>query len=151
MESNKYPKPPELSIVWYQTPEIVYSKMWEKEANSEGVTVAELLDGTGFVGADEFGNEVEVPMEDVYEGMRALGCWGWVDTENNIIHAWAEKDADPAQIMHFLAHEIGHVTSSPDEDDFEEEMRAEQYGHVAKLAYKLFSERESMPDEVRDS
>ena len=151
MESKKYPNPPELRIVGYSSHECVYRKMWEKEAESDGVTVNELLANSEFVGIDEDGGEIEVPMDDVYAGMRALGCWGWVDTGNYVIHAWAENDADPLQIMHFLAHEIGHVTGTPDADDFEEEMRAEQYGYVAKLAYKLFVERGDQPHEVRDA
>lgn len=143
MESEKYPNPPELNIIWYSSPEETYRKMWESAAHEEGISVDELLSGSGFMGIDENGNDVDIPMEDVYAGMRSLGCWGWVDTEKLIIHSWAEKNTDPMQIMHFLGHEIGHVTGAADEDDFEEEMRAEQYGHVAKLAYKLFSERVS--------
>jgi hypothetical protein len=137
----KYPLPPELKIVWYSTPEEAYGKMWEPAAQEEDMTVDELVAASAFMGIDQNGKDIELSSEDAFAGMHALGCWGWVDTDLNIIHAWSSPDADPAMVMHFLAHEIAHATGTADDDDFQEEMRAEQYGHVARLAFKLFSDR----------
>lgn len=135
-----WPIPPELTITWYASPEEVHGSLWSEAAAEHGVTVEELLQGTEVGALDENGQEVSVSQEQVLEGMRAMGCWGWVDTELKVIHAWMAPDADPGLVAHFLAHEIGHVTGHPDPDDFQEEMRAEQFGHVASQALRLLRE-----------
>lgn len=135
-----WPRPPELTITWYDSPEEVHRSLWSEAAAEYGVPVDELLQGTEVGALDENGQEVSVTQEQVLEGMRAMGCWGWVDTEQNVIHAWMAPDADPELVAHFLAHEIGHVTGHPDPDDFQEEMRAEQFGYVASQALRLLRE-----------
>lgn len=135
-----WPRPPELTITWYDSPEEVHRSLWSEAAAEYGVPVDELLQGTEVGALDENGQEVSVTQEQVLEGMRAMGCWGWVDTEQNVIHAWMAPDADPELVAHFLAHEIGHVTAHPDPDDFQEEMRAEQFGYVASQALRLLRE-----------
>lgn len=137
-----WPIPPELTITWYASPEEVHGSLWSEAAAEHGVTVEELLQGTEVGALDENGQEVSVSQEQVLEGMRAMGCWGWVDTELKVIHAWMAPDADPGLVAHFLAHEIGHVTGHPDPDDLQEEMRAEQFGHVASQALRLLREAE---------
>ncbi|MDH0348121.1 hypothetical protein [Aeromonas dhakensis] len=140
-----WPRPPELTITWYDSPEDVHNSLWGETAAEHGVTVGELLQGSEVGGLDENGQEVSVSQEQLLEGMRAMGCWGWVDTELNVIHAWMAPDADPGLVAHFLAHEIGHVTGHPDPDDFQEEMRAEQFGHVASQALRLLREAMTRP------
>lgn len=137
-----WPIPPELTITWYASPEEVHGSLWSEAAAEHGVTVEELLQGTEVGALDENGQEVSISQEQVLEGMRAMGCWGWVDTELKVIHAWMAPDADPGLVAHFLAHEIGHVTGHPDPDDFQEEMRAEQFGYVASQALRLLQQAE---------
>ncbi|MFM5440148.1 hypothetical protein ACET9K_11905 [Aeromonas enteropelogenes] len=137
----RYAPPPELSIVWYSDPVDVHRELWRSAAEENGMTVDELLDSSEFMGLDIDGNEISVSNQQAFEGMAEMGCWGWVDTESNTIHAWADKDADPEMVLHMLAHEIGHVTGVPDSDPLQEEMRAEQFGFVAKLALRMMDGR----------
>lgn len=134
------PRPPELAMVWYDTPEAVHESLWLDEANEQGVTVKELLAGSEAGGLDQNGCEISFSNEEMLAGMRAMGCWGWVDTEENVIHAWVDAEVDPGMVAHFLAHEIGHVTGTPDPDPFLEEMRAEQFGFVTSQALRLMQE-----------
>ncbi|WCH25216.1 hypothetical protein [Aeromonas salmonicida] len=129
-------------MIWYDTPEAVHESLWLDEANEQGMTVKELLAGSEAGGLDKNGCEISFSHEEMLAGMRAMGCWGWVDTEENVIHAWVDAEVDPCMVAHFLAHEIGHVTGTPDPDPFLEEMRAEQFGFVTSQALRLMLEVE---------
>lgn len=131
------PNPPAMSIIWYDSPEEVHRVMWEPLAIAEGMTYDEMMAESEVCGEDEHGNEVVIPPGAEFEGMRAQGCWAFVDTMTNTIHAWAAQDADRGMVLHMLAHEVGHVTGEPHEDPLQEELRAEQFGRVAALAYSL--------------
>ncbi|WP_160286827.1 hypothetical protein [Pseudomonas knackmussii] len=131
------PNPPEMIIRWYDSPEEVHRIMWEPAALAEGMTYEQMMAESEVCGQDEHGNEVVLDSGSEFAGMRAQGCWAFVDPLNNCIHAWAAPDADRGMVLHMLAHEIGHVTGEPNSDPFQEEMRAEQFGRVAGLAYSL--------------
>lgn len=89
----------------------------------------------GGIGAD--GKEVDgYTYEQYLEGLIQQGVYGFID-EDNVIHFWIGKDLPIEELIHFFAHEIGHRTGTPIEDDFQEEMRAEGYGYSATLAYKF--------------
>ena len=96
-----------------------------------------MIDDSVSCGEDENGNEIEFTHEQEIAGMRQQGCWAFVDARSNIIHAWADESASREFVLHMLAHEIGHITGDAHTDDFQEEMRAEQFGRVAKAAYGL--------------
>lgn len=134
------PNPPSLSIIWHDSPESVYRAMWEQAAIEAGVSYEELIEGSN-VGETEDGEVFEFTHEQAIEGMRTQGCWGFVDTKTNTINAWAADDVDAPTALHFLAHEIGHVTGEQLDDDMQEEMRAEQFGRVAVLAYRMWCEK----------
>lgn len=136
------PEPPPVSIVWYPQAELVYRAYWEPVAADNGMTYEDIADGimTGF---DKDGNEVESTAFDDVEGIKRMGCWGWVDTEKHIIHAWAAPDAEPCGVLHMLAHEIGHITGVAHPDGLQEEFRAEQFGRVASIAYRLMQQRQT--------
>lgn len=136
------PNPPELMIRWYSSPEEVHRLMWEPSAIEVGLTYEQMLEEGEVCGEDEHGNEVVIPAGAEFAGMRKQGCWAFVDTLNDCIHAWADPKANPAMVLHMLAHEIGHATGTPCADPFEEEMRAEQFGRVAKLAYKFLKAKD---------
>ena len=131
------PNPPQVSITWHESPESVHRAMWEESAIDAGLTYEQMLAESAACGEDEHGNEIEFTHEQELDGMRQQGCWGFVDSRTNIIHAWAADSAPRGFILHMLAHEIGHVTGEPHPDELQEEMRAEQFGRVAKLAYEL--------------
>lgn len=137
MERSIDPNPPEMSIRWYESPEDVHRAMWEPVAIGEGMTYEALLADSEICGLDDNGNEVVMEPGSDIEGMRAQGCWAFVDTLSSCIHAWAAPDTDKGRVLHMLAHEIGHVTGTPHPDGFQEEMRAEQFGRVAALAYDM--------------
>lgn len=135
------PNPPHLNISWHDSPEAVHRIMWEEIAISNGLTYDQLQEEATGVALDMDGNEVEVSLADEFDGMRKQGCWAFVDTKNNQIHAWAANDTAPEMVLHMLAHEIGHATGEAHSDPLQEEMRAEQFGRVARLAYEMLGRR----------
>lgn len=130
------PEPPAVTIQWYESAKAVNIAMWAPALEAEGLTAAD-LDDSGFQGLDDNGQVVDVSLEEGLAGMEAMGCWGFCDSATNIVHAWARADADPATVMHMLAHEIGHLTGQAHPDGYHEEMRAEQFGRAAMAAYRL--------------
>lgn len=127
-----------LSIIWHPTPEAVTNAMWAPIAEAEGLSAEDLADGE-LGGVDAEGNEVEsITIAQACENIRQCGCWGFVDTNTNTIHAWAADDADPSVVLHMLAHEIGHLTGDPCDDHLAEELRAETFGQVAAEAMRLY-------------
>lgn len=141
------PDPPSMSITWYDTPEDVHRAMWAESAAAEGMTYEQMIAESTIIGEDFEGNEHDVTHEQEMAGIRTQGCWAFVDTRVNMIHAWADPEADRELVLHMLAHEIGHATGAEHPDPMQEEMRAEQFGRVAKLASKLMPARQ--PDAWR--
>lgn len=131
------PEPPTVAVTWHDSPESVHRAMWEESAVAEGMTYDQMIDESVSCGEDEHGNEIEFTHEQEIAGMRQQGCWAFVDARSNMIHAWADESAPREFVLHMLAHEIGHVTGDAHTDDFQEEMRAEQFGRVARAAYRL--------------
>ena len=131
------PQPPTVAITWHDSPESVHRAMWEESAVAAGMTYAQMVDESVSCGEDEHGNEIEFTHEQEIAGMRRQGCWAFVDARSNMIHAWADESASREFVLHMLAHEIGHITGDAHTDDFQEEMRAEQFGRVARAAYRL--------------
>lgn len=140
------PNPPKMTVTWYARPEDVHRAMWEQSAIDAGMTYEELLAESTGVGETEGGEEVEFTHEQELAGMYAQGCWAFVD-KTNTIHAWAAEDADTALVLHMLAHEVGHATGAGHPDELQEEMRAEQFGRVASLAYVLMQQWQPKPQE----
>ena len=115
--------------------------MWEEVAVAEGMTYEQLIAESEGEGETETGETVSFTHKQELAGMRGQGCWAFVDTRNNTIHAWADEATPRELVLHMLAHEIGHITGEPHPDDMQEEMRAEQFGRVAKMAYGLLPAR----------
>ena len=89
-----------------------------------------------FGGLDQDEKELKFTYEQHKEGIEFAGLWGWI-SEDKVIHYWVGKVIPMEELIHFLAHEIGHRTGIPIKDNYKEEMRAEGYGHAATLAYKF--------------
>lgn len=131
-------------IIWHDCPEAVDAAYWRPACEAEGVTLEELRGGMS-TGVDEDGNEIEITQEQTLQAMRSMGFWGFVDTTTRTIHAWADPATPDNAIMEFLGHEIGHITGQPDASDWEEEMRADQYGSLVKMAHSLLLTRPAAP------
>ena len=140
---NVDPQPPTVSVTWYESPDSVHRAMWEEVAVAEGMTYEQLIAESEGEGETETGETVAFTHEQELAGMRGQGCWAFVDTRNNTIHAWADEATPRELVLHMLAHEIGHITGEPHPDHMQEEMRAEQFGRVAKMAYGLLPARAS--------
>lgn len=134
---TRYPPPPGLNIQWHESAESLHQALWGDIATETGSSYRQMMEDTVLMGADASGEEMEISYLQEIDGIKAMKCWGFIDMHAATIHAWAAPDADPAMILHMLAHEVGHATGSPDPDEVEEEMRAEQFGQVAKLAYAM--------------
>ena len=133
-----------VQIVWHDSPEAVDAAHWKPLCDDEGITLEELQSGVA-VGSDSNGEEVEMTHEQMIQSMRDMGFWGFVDTKTRTIHAWADPATPDNAIMEFLGHEIGHVTGMPDAREWEEEMRADQYGGLVKMAHSLLLTRPAAP------
>ena len=121
---NVDPQPPTVSVTWHESPESVHRAMWEEVAVAEGMTYEQLIAESEGEGETETGETVAFTHEQELAGMRGQGCWAFVDTRNNTIHAWADEATPRELVLHMLAHEIGHITGEPHPDHMQEEMRA---------------------------
>lgn len=141
MEQAVTAAPPAMSVTWYESAEAIHRAMWEPAAKDSGMTYEELMAECEIIGYLDSGDEVTLEGGADLAGIIAQGCWGFVCTDTKTIHAWAETDTDPALVIHMLAHEIGHATGVPMDDDFQEEMRAEQFGKAASMAFEMLTHR----------
>ena len=88
----------------YKSPEAASAVFW-------GISEEELMEGN-ITNFDEDGELSEFPAEQVMEGIRKVGVWGFVDPEC-CIHFWCTDDIDMKDLIGFFAHEIGHRTGRP--------------------------------------
>lgn len=130
-----------LGIIWHPTAEAVFYAMWESAFIAEGIPPSEIADTTVIGVNSETGDEEAMTVDEVVKSMEQQGMWGFVDTESRMIHAWADPGAAPGDVLHMLAHEVGHVTGEPKEDALDEEDRAEEFGQVAAEAFRLLCTR----------
>jgi hypothetical protein len=139
--NNTYDPEVEFTLKRYDNIDDLMLAALQVDANAEEegrkVTLEDLKEAT-ISGLNPNEEEIEFSYEQQKEGIELMGHWGWVD-EHKVIHYWIskEKQVPIEDLIHFFAHEIGHRTGKELEDDFQEEMRAEGYGHAATLAYKL--------------
>lgn len=151
----------------YKSPEAASAVFW-------GISEEELMEGN-ITNFDEDGELSEFPAEQVMEGIRKVGVWGFVDPEC-CIHFWCTDDIDMKDLIGFFAHEIGHRTGRPiydpkdslvkpddvteemlkdlkeedmvdEETILEEELRAEDFRHVAEKAYLMALEVKEKPND----
>lgn len=137
---DRYEPRLDVRVEWHVNPEDVYRKMWEPVAFEEGMTWREFCDGA-HGGEDEDGEPIEMTYIEMIDTIRKNRCWGFADTSTSTIHAWAVPDIEEEILVHFLAHEIGHLSGVSEEDDIAEEYRAEMIGQIARRAVELARSR----------
>lgn len=130
----------DVKIVWYDSPEAVDRAMWEPIALAEGLTYDDVKESTCECTTLDGGEEVTISQPDAIGAIRQQGCWAFVDTKTQTIHAWADPKTPAATVIHMLGHELGHITGQPHEDLYQEERRAEEFGAVAAKAFELWSQ-----------
>ena len=123
----------DFSLKKYNSIDEVILASWQNEDNS--IILEDLKEAT-IGGLDINENEHEFSYEDQKEGIEKQGIWGWIG-DDKVIHYWIGKELSMEELIHFFAHDIGHQTGIKDEDEFQEEMRAEGYGHTATMAYSF--------------
>lgn len=132
-----------MEVVWYKTAEEVFEAYFgfQGEAKDfEPLSDAEISTiNAEIIALCESGEHHEISAHETIQAMKDQGVWGFAETDARVIHAWADPQADPADVLHMLAHEIGHLTGTPDEDDLREELRADSFGKVAAQAYRLLT------------
>ena len=133
-----------VEVEWHKTPRDVQNAFWLPAAQDAGMTVDELLDDGESVGVDAEGNEVAMTREDTEQAIIDMGLWGFADTKARKIHLWAAAGTDDLRIAELIAHEIGHLTGVPVDDDVQEEMRADQYASVAVETLRILRARSEM-------
>ncbi len=117
---------------------------WRWVVTSEGDTF-DGLDGGMITGECSDGSTVEWTVAEEIEHIEAQGMWGYYDEDAAAIHYWIAADVtDIGALVHFFAHELGHrlfhvVGTAPEHEDpgLAEELRCEDIGHIAALAYEL--------------
>lgn len=125
-----------IKMTWYDTPQEVHRAMWTPVALEEGMSYEDICETLGG-GTDADGNIVEITYEKEMAAIREMGVWGFADTLDRHIHAWADPSTPRETVIYMLAHEIAHLAGTPSEDDVQEELRAESYGAVAAQAFSL--------------
>lgn len=127
----------------HQTIEEVICASFDNEITIEDVRRDE---GAGFM--DDKGNETTMTWKEQEESYNRMGYWGFI-SDDNVINFWIKKDYKiPFEdLLFFLGHEMGHNMiggTKPTESYYDnaaihtkEEERADEYGEVAKLAYKF--------------
>ena len=73
--------------------------------------------------------------------IREMGVWAFVETEKKtpVVHWWASARADRLRVAYVLGHEVGHISGRPlrsRRNDWREELRADEYGAAAFLAFR---------------
>lgn len=102
---------------------------------------------------DQNGNESVMSWQDMKKSCEQMGYWGFADSRDNTIHFWLKEDYKISfeELLFFFGHEMGHLMKGgikPSEEDYsenseehwKEEERADEYGYVAKMAYKFTNE-----------
>ena len=126
-----------ISIQWHDSPQSVHRAMWEPVAIEHGVTYDGMMADSVGVASSADGVDFELSHAEEMAALESQGCWAFVDTEAGVIHAWVSPDAPRSRVVHMFAHEIGHMVGTPLDDDIAEEMRAEEFGRVAAMAFDM--------------
>lgn len=79
-----------------------------------------------------------------------MGYWGFAETwaVPPVIHLWVSPEAKQEDVVELIGHELGHITGTPAADDIEEELRAHEYGRVARAAFQVLKLIEEKREEV---
>lgn len=118
--------PNEIGVVWYQTAEDIFAAFregWAEDSDAQ------------WGGETADGEEVSFTAEEMLDGIRAQGVWGF--ERAGAIHLWAEPEkVETTEFAHLVAHEISHAVCAH-EGTLEDEIEADRYGAVAAQTIKV--------------
>lgn len=109
----------------YETPESIIkahfdTDLWE-------------LDSIG--GIDVAGVEQECTIEQMIDGIKIVGLWGYIDMVNASIHYWKGDNCPKQLFAQFLAHEYMHAAISVLPNTTDESLHEEHLCDAAGLVY----------------
>lgn len=126
----------------HNTPEELLGQQWGIPASE----VVECAFGGGHildVLDENYDAENEVKGADLIEQIKESGFHGFADVRSNTLHFWLDRySTERADLVHFFAHELTHLTRHADSEDTAQaelqcEIEAESYGRTAKRAFEL--------------
>ena len=118
-----------MDVAWkkYDSPESIVQAFFASFGNEKPDSVG---------GTTMEGDDVIITPEEMTEGIKEDGVWGFSDTQSNTIHYWIAEDTDPSSVAWFMGHELAHLKIGGN-GDLEEENMAEQVGEITAEVYKL--------------
>jgi uncharacterized protein YjaZ len=84
---------------------------------------------------DEDGKRHRMRHKTALKNIKKRGTWGFID-DKKLIHCWVSSKAKFENVIQLFAHELGH-RQKPWHNRRLEEIKANKYGSVAKMAYQI--------------
>lgn len=135
---NLISKDLKIGLQMHTTPESIFNEHWNFKKD---MTFEELLKSP-CGGEDERGVEIEMTLQELFDGMVENKYWGFADLKARKIHIWVaagfEIETDVLRIL--IGHEVGHILEQKQLDEnpyIAEEQRCDNYG-LACLQMEAF-------------
>lgn len=136
-----YGKPGQLNVAWHDSPETIHRARWESVAQANGIAYEELFSRMTIEAGDNgMGDVVGNTPEQVIKGIRDQGCWAFVDYNDRTLHLWVGPDAPQDMVIQMIASELAHLTPDRWLNEQLDELRIEQFGYVANIAFQIFTD-----------
>lgn len=134
-----YGKPQQLNVAWHDSPETIHRARWEGTALAHGIPYEELFSRMTIEAGDNgIGDIVGNTPEQMIKGIRDQGCWAFVDYDTRTLHLWVGPTAPQDMAIQMIASELAHLTPDRWTNEQLDELRIEQFGYVANIAYQIF-------------
>jgi len=74
--------------------------------------------------------------EEALERIKKKRCWGFC-SDKEALHLWKDESCDVGTFIELIAHERGHMCRPHHRSQDLEEIKANQYGEIARFAYEV--------------